>query len=508
MKTKQTKQIEILLQKRRDILQQGISAYPTKSPKATHTIEQILSEFKKEWKGGKITLHGRLTQRRIMGKVSFCFLEDYTTGIQIFFKEENLIQGEENWYQTFFKKSIDVGDIVGVTGEIFTTKSGEDSLKVEKCTLLAKALKPLPQQKEVIRDGKKLFLYEVSNLETRYRNRSLDLILHPKVRNIFAIRSKITDFFRTFLNKIGLLEVETPILQPIYGGASALPFTTFHNKLKQNLFLRISNELYLKRLIVGGIPGVYEIAKVFRNEGMSNKHNPEFTLLEAYIPYQNYQFWMLETEKLLTGLVKEIHGTDQLIYQGEKINFKRPYKHYTFREALLHFGKLDIYKLNKQQVKERANQLGLAIEESWTRGRLIDLLFSVICEPNLKNPTFISHHPKDISPLAKSSAQNPNEAERFELFCCCKEIANCYSEQTDPVLQREAFEQEMKTAALGDEEAMILDEDFLSALMLGMPPTAGIGFGMDRITMLLTNQSSIQEVIFFPQMSSSLKGGV
>jgi lysyl-tRNA synthetase class 2 len=438
-----------------------------------------------------------------MGNASFAELQDAGGRIQLYFKRDEICPGEDKTlYNIVFKKLIDTGDIIGAKGYAFRTQTGELSVHVTEFTILSKSLHPLPTVKE--KDGE---VYDAfSDPEQRYRQRYVDLIVNPQVRETFVKRSKLVNSMRSFLNEKGYLEVETPILQPLYGGAAARPFKTHHNTLDMTLYLRIANELYLKRLIVGGYDGVFEFAKDFRNEGMSRFHNPEFTQMELYVAYKDYN-WMMDTvEAMVEKIALDLHGKTELQVGENTINFARPWKRFTMYEAIEHFTKVDISAMNEAEMREAAKKLGVDVDESMGRGKIIDEIFGEFCEPKLIQPTFITDYPVEMSPLAKKHRSKEGLVERFEAICNGKEICNAYSELNDPIDQRKRFEEQLELGKRGDEEAMMLDEDFLKAIEFGMPPTSGLGIGIDRLSMIMTNSPSIQDVLFFPQMRPELAG--
>jgi lysyl-tRNA synthetase, class II len=440
--------------------------------------------------------------RRIMGNASFLEIQDDKGKIQIYVKRDNLCPGEDKTlYNTVFKRLLDIGDIIGVKGNVFVTQMGETSINAVELTILSKSIRPLPIVKE--KDG---VVYDAfTDPDQRYRQRHLDLIVNPHVRDAFLKRTKLTNSMREFLNNKGYLEVETPILQPLYGGAAARPFKTHHNTLDQTLYLRIANELYLKRLIVGGFDGVYEFAKDFRNEGMDRFHNPEFTQMELYVAYKDYNWMMNTVEEMVEKIALDLHGTTEVQVGDHKINFKRPWKRFTMFEAIQHFTGIDISQMDETQLTETAKKLGVEVNDTMGKGKIIDEIFGEMCEGKLIQPTFITDYPIEMSPLAKKHRTVEGLVERFEAICNGKEICNAYSELNDPIDQRERFEQQLILGKRGDEEAMMLDEDFLKAIEYGMPPTSGLGIGIDRLTMIMTNSQSIQDVLFFPQMRPEKK---
>ena len=477
----------------------GVNPYPADLYKVSCTSASI----KKEGVVGEVCIAGRIMSRRIMGKASFAEIQDCEGRIQIYLNRDELCPGEnKTLYNIVFKKLLDIGDIVGVRGTVFKTRVGEISINTTQLTLLSKSLRPLPLPKK---DADGNVYDEFSDPEKRYRQRYLDLVVNPGVKNTFIKRTQLTNSMRSYLNKRGYLEVETPILQPLYGGAAARPFKTYHNTLDMDLYLRIANELYLKRLIVGGFDGVYEFSKDFRNEGMSRFHNPEFTQMELYVAYKDYSWMMDLVEEMVEKIALDLHGKTEIQVGKNLINFKRPWKRYTMYEAIIKFTGTDISKMSEKEILKVAEKLGVEVDNSMGRGKLIDEIFGLKCEPQLIQPTFITDYPVEMSPLAKKHRNNEQLAERFEGFCNCKEICNAFSELNDPVDQRQRFEQQLDLEKRGDKEAMILDEDFLSAIEYGMPPTAGLGIGIDRLSMIMTNSNSIQDVLFFPQMKQKHK---
>ena len=486
-----------------ELKQLGINPYPAELfPVNTSTIE-ILENYKPDLNNLQdISIAGRIMSRRIMGNASFVHLQDQHGKIQLYFKSDDICPGDDKtMYQTVFKRLLDIGDIIGVKGYVFVTKMGETSIHVKEFKLLSKSLRPLPIVKE--KDGQ---VYDAfTDAEQRYRNRSLDMIVNPNVRETFIGRTKLVNEMRSFLNEKKYLEVETPILQPLYGGAAARPFKTHHNTLDQTLYLRIANELYLKRLVVGGLDGVYEFSKEFRNEGMDRFHNPEFTQMELYVAYKDY-FWMMElVEEMVERVAIALHGTTKVKVGENDIDFKRPWKRYTMYSAIQEFTGIDISLMDETALRETCKKLNIVTDESMGRGKLIDQIFGETVEHKLIQPTFIMDYPVEMSPLAKKHRSVPSLVERFEAICNSKEICNAYSELNDPIDQRNRFEEQLLLAKRGDEEAMMLDEDFLKSIELGMPPMAGLGIGIDRLSMIMLNQSSIQDVIFFPQMRPEKK---
>jgi len=478
----------------------GINPYPAPLYPVDHSSEDIKSSFAE---GKKVIIAGRLMSRRIQGKASFAELQDSKGRIQVYFNRDEICSGEDKTlYNDVYKKLLDIGDIIGIEGTLFTTQVGEKTVQVENFTLLNKTLRPLPLPKT---DADGNSYDQFNDPELRYRQRYVDLIVNPKVKETFIKRTKITNSIRSFFNERDYLEVETPILQPIPGGASARPFITHHNALDIPLYLRIANELYLKRLIVGGFDGVYEFSKDFRNEGMDRTHNPEFTVMELYVAYKDY-FWMMETtEALLEKVALESNGSSAVTVGENTIDFKAPYPRVPILEAIkIHTG-IDVADMDETTLRETAKNLGLEVDDTMGVGKLIDEIFGEKCEHHYIQPTFITDYPKEMSPLTKEHRSNNKLTERFELMVNGKELANAYSELNDPIDQRERFEDQLKLSEKGDDEAMFIDQDFLRALEYGMPPTSGIGIGIDRLVMLLTNNSSIQEVLFFPQMRPEKK---
>ena len=485
----------VRIQKLDQLRQLSINPYPAEEFKTTTKIIDILTEYKK-YENKEVKIAGRLMSMRIMGGASFCEIQDFENRIQLYVQRDSICPNEDKiLYNTVFKKLLDLGDFIGVEGVVFKTKVGEISIHVTNFKLLSKALKPLPSAKD---DGGKVHC-AFSNTEQKYRQRYVDLILNKDSRNVFKIRIKIIQFMREYLNNFGYYEVETPILQPLYGGAAARPFKTHHNTLDVDMYLRISNELYLKRLIIGGFEGVYEFSKDFRNEGMDRYHNPEFTQIELYVAYKDYKWMMNFVETMLQNIVKNICGGLILKNQEVEIDFSR-FEKYTMIEVIKKYTGVDISGMNEAQLRYIAKKFSIKIEESSGYGKIIDEIFGAMCEPNLIQPTFITDYPIEMSPLAKQKNNDPNFVERFELFINGKECANAFSELNDPLEQKKRFQEELEMARRGDPEAMQMDNDFINAMMYGMPPTAGIGIGIDRLTMLLTGAKSIQDVLFFPQM--------
>jgi lysyl-tRNA synthetase class 2 len=480
------------LTKLRDL---GINPYPADLFPLDANSKEIKENFTE---GKQVVIAGRLMVKNIQGKASFGQLQDGEGRIQLYFNRDEICAGEDKTlYNTVFKALLDLGDFIGVTGTLFTTKVGEKTVLVKEFKLLSKALRPLPIPK--VKDGKTYDAF--TDPEMRYRQRYADLVVNPHVKEVFIKRTKLFNAMRTFFNDAGYFEVETPVLQPIPGGAAARPFITHHNSLDIPLYMRIANELYLKRLIVGGFDGVYEFSKNFRNEGMDRTHNPEFTAMEIYVSYKDYNWMMDFCEQLLEHCALAVNGTSEATFGEHKINFKAPYKRITMRDSILEFTGFDIYDKTEDEIRAAAKSMKIEVDETMGKGKLIDEIFGEKCEGNYIQPTFITDYPKEMSPLCKEHRTNPELTERFELMVCGKEIANAYSELNDPIDQRERFEHQLKLAKKGDDEATeFIDEDFLRALEYGMPPTSGMGIGMDRLIMFLTNNQSIQEVLFFPQM--------
>ena len=481
------------------LLELDINPYPSELFDVNVSATEIKKNYNSDKLGYKnIQIAGRLMSRRVMGKASFAELQDSTGRIQLYFNRDEICPDEDKtMYNTVFKKLLDIGDFIGVKGYVFTTKVGEISIHVESFVVLSKTLRPLPLPKTDT-DGK---IYDAfTDPEKRYRQRYVDLVVNPHVKEAFVKRTQLTNSMRSYLNDKGYLEVETPILQPIYGGAAARPFKTHHNTLDMSLYLRIANELYLKRLIVGGFDGVYEFSKDFRNEGMSRFHNPEFTQVELYVAYKDYNWMMDLVEEMVEKIALDLHGTTEVQVGDNLINFQRPWKRYTMYEAIEHFTGVDISEMDEATMAKTAKDLGVSVDSSMARGKLIDEIFGEKCEGQLIQPTFITDYPVEMSPLAKKHRDKEGLVERFEAICNGKEICNAFSELNDPIDQRERFEEQLKLAKRGDEEAMVLDEDFLRSIEYGMPPTAGLGIGIDRLSMIMTNSNSIQDVLFFPQM--------
>ncbi len=493
--SKFSEQEKIRRDKLNSLLKMGINPYPPELFPVNFYSNDLPKKYKE---GKKVIVAGRLMSRRIQGKASFAELLDSKGKIQLYFnRDEICVNEDKTLYNEVYKKLLDIGDIIGLEGNLFTTKVGEMTVLVKKFKILNKSLRPLPLTK-VDSEGNKYD--EFTDPEQRYRQRYVDLIVNSNVKETFIKRTKITNFIRDFLNAREYLEVETPVLQPIPGGASARPFITHHNALNIPLYLRIANELYLKRLIVGGFEGVYEFSKDFRNEGMDKNHNPEFTILELYVAYKDY-FWMMEmTEKLLEDLAIHVNNSDSVKVGENLINFKSPYPRIPIFDSIKTHTGIDISKMNENELRTTAKKLNVEIDETMGEGKIIDAIFGEKCEHHYINPTFIIDYPKSMSPLTKEHRSNPNLTERFELMINGQELANAYSELNNPIDQKERFEEQLKLSKKGDNEAMFIDHDFLKALEFGMPPTSGIGIGIDRLVMILTNNRSIQEVLFFPQM--------
>ncbi len=476
----------------------GIEPYPAPLYPVNTSTKEILEGYDPE-KGNfnEVCIAGRIMSRRIMGAASFMGLQDADGRIQVYVNRDEICPGEDKtMYNTVFKKLLDIGDIVGIKGFAFITKTGQLSVHAKELTLLSKSLKVLPIVKEA--DGKVFDAF--SDPELRYRQRYVDLIVNPQVKDVFVKRAKIVATMREYFNNAGCLEVETPILQSIPGGATARPFITHHNALDIPLYLRIANELYLKRLIVGGYNGVYEFAKDFRNEGMDKTHNPEFTCMEIYVAYKDY-IWMMEfVEKMLEKISTVVNGTTQVTIGENTVDFKAGYRRLPILEAIKEYAGVDVKGMDEDQLRETCKKLNVEIDPTMGKGKLIDAIFGEYCEKNLIQPTFITDYPVEMSPLTKRHREDPTLTERFELFVCGKELANAYSELNDPIDQLERFEEQAALKSKGDDEAMFIDYDFVRALEYGMPPTSGLGMGIDRLTMFMTGQSTIQDVLFFPQM--------
>ncbi len=477
----------------------GIDPYPAEKYEVTATAAQIAAEFDPQKENLQdVSIAGRIMSRRIMGSASFFELQDHTGRIQVYIRRDDICNGdpEATLYNKVFKKLLDIGDIVGVKGFVFLTKTGELSVHCKELKLLSKSLRPLPIVKE--KDGQ---VYDAfSDPELRYRQRYVDLIVNPQVKEVFINRTKIINTMREFFNERGYLEVETPILQSIPGGATARPFITHHNALNIPLYLRIANELYLKRLIVGGFDGVYEFGKDFRNEGMDRTHNPEFTVMEIYIAYKDY-IWMMEfVEEMLERVARALHGNTDVMIEGQKISFARPFRRVTMTDAIREKTGFDITGKSEEELRKACDELHVETDETMGKGKLIDAIFGQYCEEDLIQPTFVTDYPIEMSPLCKRHRNNPELTERFELFVNGKELCNAYSELNDPIDQMERFQEQLRLSEKGDDEAMFIDQDFVRALEYGMPTCSGMGMGIDRLTMFMTGQSTVQDVLFFPQM--------
>jgi lysyl-tRNA synthetase class 2 len=494
-----SEQEKIRREKLAELIMMGIEPYPAPLYPVTHQSVDIKEKYTEETKEqfADVCLAGRIMSVRDMGKANFAVIQDGGGKIQLYIRRDDICTGEDKTlYDIVWKKLMDIGDIIGIKGFAFITKSGEISVHVKELTLLSKSLKPLP----IVREADGQTFDAVTDPEFRYRQRYMDLVINPTVKDTFVKRTKMINAMRAFLNERGALEVDTPVLQSIPGGAAARPFATHHNALDVPFYLRVANELYLKRLIVGGFDWVYEFSRNFRNEGMDRTHNPEFTILEFYTAYKDY-LWMMETtEQLLEKVALEVTGTTELTVGENTISFKAPFKRISIFDAILEHTGIDVSKMNESQMREACRGLQIHVDNTMGKGKLIDEIFSEKCEHHYTQPTFIIDHPVEMSPLTKKHREKQGLVERFELMINGKEIANAYSELNDPIDQRERFEDQIKLLERGDEEAMFIDYDFLRALEYGMPPTAGIGFGIDRLCMLLTNQPSIQDVLLFPQM--------
>ena len=476
----------------------GINPYPAAEYKINAYAQEVIDNFSQEKNNYQdVRMAGRIMSRRIMGSASFAEIMDSTGKIQLYFRRDDICEGEDKTlYNTVFKKLLDIGDFIGIEGFAFLTQTGELTIHVKNFTVLSKSIRPLPIVKE--KDGKTFDA--VTDTEFRYRQRYADLVVNPDVKEVFRKRTRIYQSFRELFNSKGYLEVETPILQSIPGGAAARPFITHHNTLDIPLYLRIANELYLKRLIVGGFEGVYEFAKDFRNEGMDRNHNPEFTAMEIYVAYKDYNWMMDFTEELLEKVAMDLHGTTQVTVGDKVIDFKRPFKRITMIDSIKEFTGIDISGMGETELRKVCADLGIEVTPEMGKGKLIDEIFGAKCEGNYIQPTFIKDYPVEMSPLCKKHRDNPELTERFELMVNGKELCNAYSELNDPIDQLERFQEQLRLSEKGDDEAMFIDMDFVRALEYGMPPTSGMGIGMDRLTMIMTNQPSIQDVLFFPQM--------
>ncbi|RYY11788.1 MAG: lysine--tRNA ligase, partial [Chitinophagaceae bacterium] len=485
----------------------GINPYPAEAFEVNANAVDILANYDRDKTAYKnISIAGRIMSRRIMGSASFVELQDSTGRIQVYLKRDDLCPEEDKTlYNTVFKKLMDLGDFIGVKGYVFTTQTGEISIHVTELTLLSKSLKPLP----IVKRDEEGNIYDgFTDPELRYRQRYVDLTVNPGFKQIFINRSKVINTMRAYFDDQGWMEVETPILQPIHGGAAARPFATHHNTLDMPLYLRIANELYLKRLIVAGFDGVYEFGKMFRNEGMDRTHNPEFTSMEIYVAYKDYIWMMAMVEECLEKIAVAIHGSPIVKVGEHQINFEGPYEKLTMYESIQKYTGIDVSEQSEDELKATCKSLAIEIDATMGRGKLIDEIFSEKVEANLIQPTYITDYPIEMTPLAKKHRSKEGLVERFELFVMGKEIGNAYSELNDPIDQRERFEDQLKLAARGDHEAMAMDDDFVRSLEYGMPPTSGLGIGIDRLVMLMTNQSTIQEVLFFPQMRPEKKAKV
>jgi lysyl-tRNA synthetase, class II len=481
----------------------GIDPYPAAEYKITHNTEQIKREFEENNETSfDVVIAGRMMGQRIMGKASFAELQDESGRIQLYVNRDEICPGEDKTlYNEVFRKLLDLGDIIGVKGFVFKTQMGEISVHVKELMLLSKSIRPLPVVKE--KDGQTFDAF--TDPEMRYRQRYVDMIVNPQVREHFKKRTLVMNTMRQMFNERGYLEVETPILQPIPGGAAARPFITHHNALDMPLYLRIANELYLKRLIVGGYEGVYEFAKDFRNEGMDRTHNPEFTVMEIYVAYKDYHWMMNFTEEMIERVALALHGTTKVQVGDKLIEFKRPFKRISMLDSIKEHTGIDINGMDEVQLREVCKKLDIEVEESMGKGKLIDEIFGEKCEGSYIQPTFITDYPKEMSPLCKKHRDNPELTERFELMVNGKELCNAYSELNDPIDQLDRFQEQLRLSEKGDDEAMFIDMDFVRALEYGMPPTSGMGIGIDRLVMFMTNQPSIQDVLFFPQMKPEKK---
>ncbi|MCX6245007.1 MAG: lysine--tRNA ligase [Bacteroidetes bacterium] len=481
-----------------ELIRLGINPYPPETFEVTAHSSEIKKKFAEDnTLFQDISISGRIMSRRIMGAASFVEIQDSAGRIQLYVKRDDICPGEDKTlYNTVFKKLLDIGDIVGVTGYVFITQMGEITIHVRSLKLLSKSLRPLP----IVKEKEDTLFDAFTDPEQRYRQRYVDLIVNPHVREAFVKRAILVNSMRSFLNDRKYLEVETPILQPLYGGAAARPFTTYHNSLDVTLYLRIANELYLKRLIVGGYDGVYEFSKDFRNEGMDRFHNPEFTQMELYVAYKDYEWMMNLVEEMVEKIALDLHGTTEVKVGENMIDFKRPWKRFTMYEVIQHYTSTDISGMNEQELLSLAKSMNVPTDPTMAKGKIIDQIFGEKCEPNLIQPTFITDYPVEMSPLAKKHRTKEGLVERFEAICNRKEICNAFTELNDPIDQRERFEAQLELGKRGDMESMVLDEDFLRALEFGMPPTSGLGIGIDRLTMIMTDSPSIQDVLFFPQM--------
>jgi len=497
-----SEQEQIRRESLKEMIALGLNPYPADTFDVDVTTKEILENYPQNNSYPQVSIAGRIMSRRIMGAASFVELQDSAGRIQLYFKRDDICPGEDkSMYNVVFKRLLDIGDIIGVKGYVFVTQMGEITIHVTEYKLLGKSLKPLPVVKE--KDDK---VYDAfTDPDLRYRQRYVDLIVNPHVKDAFLKRTKMVNSIREYLNVKGYLEVETPVLQPLYGGAAARPFKTHHNALDITLYLRIANELYLKRLIVGGYDGVYEFSKDFRNEGMDRFHNPEFTQIELYVAYKDYEWMMNLVEEMVEKVTIDLHGKTLVKVGKNEIDFKRPWKRFTMFGVIEHYTGIDISEMNEQELIEVAGKLNVPVDPSMGKGKIIDEIFGEKCEPNIIQPTFIIDYPVEMSPLAKKHRTKQGLVERFEAICNGKELCNAFSELNDPIDQRRRFEDQLELGKRGDEESMVLDEDFLRALEYGMPPTAGLGIGIDRLAMIMTNSSSIQDVLFFPQMRPEKK---
>jgi lysyl-tRNA synthetase class 2 len=484
----------------------GINPFPADEFKVNASSKEILSQYSAEKDNFQdVIFAGRIMSRRIMGKASFAELQDENGRMQIYVNRDEICPGEDKTlYNDVFKKLLDIGDIIGIKGNVFTTKMGETTIHVKELTVLCKSIRPLPIVKE--KDGKTYDAF--TDPEMRYRQRYVDLVVNPEVKDIFMKRTKLINTMRNFFNEQGYMEVETPILQPIPGGAAARPFTTHHNALNIPLHMRIANELYLKRLIVGGFEGVYEFAKDFRNEGMDRTHNPEFTVMEIYVAYKDYNWMMDFTEEMIERVAIALHGSTKVQVGDKEVDFKRPYRRISMYDSIKEHTGFDISEMDEDKLRGVCDSLNIKHDPSMGKGKIIDEIFGEKCEGNYIQPTFIIDYPKEMSPLCKKHRDNPELTERFELMVNGKEICNAYSELNDPIDQLERFQEQLTLSEKGDDEAMFIDMDFVRSLEYGMPPTSGMGIGIDRLTMLMTNSSSIQDVLFFPQMKPEKKSDI
>lgn len=495
---KLTEQEKIRREALEEIRKMGIDPYPAEGYEINTTSKEILKDYDPDKENfQEVSFAGRIMSRRIMGNASFIEIQDSAGKIQAYFRRDTICPGEDKSdYNTLFKKLLDIGDIIGVKGNVFKTRVGEISVNVKEFTLLSKSIRPLPIVKE---KGDKTY-DAFTDPEQRYRNRSMDLVVNPHIKETFIKRTKIIQSIRNFLNERKYLEVETPVLQPIYGGAAARPFKTYHNALNQTLYLRIADELYLKRIVIGGFDGVYEFAKDFRNEGMDRYHNPEFTMMEIYVAYKDYNWMMDLFEEMIEKVALDLYDTTKIKVGNKTIDLKSPWKRLTMFEAIKEHTGVDISQMDENELKKTAKKLEVEIDETMGKGKLIDEIFGETTEPKLIQPTYITDYPVEMSPLSKKHRNKEGLVERFEAIVNGNELCNAFSELNDPIDQRQRFEQQMKLGKRGDEEAMVMDEAFLNAVELGMPPMAGLGVGIDRLVMLMTDSNSIQDVIFFPQM--------